>query len=148
MLPPMPLGEDSSLPLPASGNPRHSLVYCSITPTSVSIFTWLSSPYPWVFAPTYSIFLPVSPFFLLTRTPVKLYYGSLPRWCSDNLPNNSGDADLIPGSRRSPGVGHGNPLQYSCLGNLMVRAAWQAKVHGAEKCQTRVSTFVVHRIRQ
>ena len=35
-----------------------------------------------------------------------------------NLPANAGDirdADLIPGSGRSPGGGHGNPLQYSCL---------------------------------
>ena len=33
-----------------------------------------------------------------------------------NLPANAGDADLIPGSVRSPGEGNGNPLQYSCLG--------------------------------
>ena len=33
-------------------------------------------------------------------------------------------ADLIPGSGRSPGGGHGNPLQYSCLGNPMDRGAW------------------------
>ena len=34
-----------------------------------------------------------------------------------NLPANAGDAGLIPGSGRSPGGGHGNPLQYSCLEN-------------------------------
>ena len=33
-------------------------------------------------------------------------------------PANAGDAGSIPGSRRSPGGGHGNPLQYSCLENL------------------------------
>ena len=33
-----------------------------------------------------------------------------------NLPANAGDVDSIPGSGRSPGVGNGNPLQYSCLG--------------------------------
>ena len=33
-----------------------------------------------------------------------------------NLPDNAGDTGLIPGSRRSPGGGHGNPFQYSCLG--------------------------------
>ena len=35
-----------------------------------------------------------------------------------------------PGSGRSPGGGHGNPLQYSCLENLMDRGAWWATVHG------------------
>ena len=39
------------------------------------------------------------------------------------------DVDLIPGSGRSPGGGHGNPLQYSCLENLMDRGAWWATVH-------------------
>ena len=37
-----------------------------------------------------------------------------------NLPANAGDIrdmGLIPGSGRSPGGGHGNPLQYSCLEN-------------------------------
>ena len=38
---------------------------------------------------------------------------------------------LIPGLGRSPGEGHGNPLQYSCLENSMDRRAWQATVHGA-----------------
>ena len=32
---------------------------------------------------------------------------------------NAGDSGLIPGSGRTPGGGHGNPLQYSCLGNPM-----------------------------
>ena len=34
-----------------------------------------------------------------------------------NPPANAGDRNLIPGLGRSPGGGHGNPLQYSCLGN-------------------------------
>ena len=45
-----------------------------------------------------------------------------------NLPANegdSGDVDLIPGSRRSLGGGNGNPLQYLCLENSMDREAWQ-----------------------
>ena len=45
---------------------------------------------------------------------------------------------LIPGSGRSPGGGHGNPLQYSCLKNPMNRGAWQATVHGVVKGQTRL----------
>ena len=35
-----------------------------------------------------------------------------------NLPANAGDVGLIPGSGRSPGVGNGNPLQYSCRGEF------------------------------
>ena len=39
------------------------------------------------------------------------------------------DTGSIPGSGRSPGGGHGNPLQYSCLENSMDRGAWRAMVH-------------------
>ena len=53
-----------------------------------------------------------------------------------NPPANVGDirdVGSIPGSGSSPGGGHGNPLQYSCLENLMDRGAWRATVHrGAE----------------
>ena len=45
-----------------------------------------------------------------------------------NLPVNAGDSGLIPGLGRSPGEGHGNPLQYSCLENPMDRGAWRATV--------------------
>ena len=41
-----------------------------------------------------------------------------------NLPANAGDMGLIPGLGRSLGEGNGNPLQYSCLENLMDRGAW------------------------
>ena len=50
-----------------------------------------------------------------------------------NLPASAGgirDIGSIPGSGRSPGGGHGNPLQYSCLENPMDRGAWPATVHG------------------
>ena len=50
-----------------------------------------------------------------------------------NLPTNAGDASLIPGSGRSPGEGHGNPFQYSCLGNPMDRGGWRATAHGITK---------------
>ena len=50
-----------------------------------------------------------------------------------NLPPNAGDAGSIPGLGRSPGEENGNPLQYSCLGNLMGREAWQATVCGVVK---------------
>ena len=45
------------------------------------------------------------------------------------------DVGLIPGSRRFPGGGNGNPLQYSCLGNPVDREACQATVHGVTKSQ-------------
>ena len=47
------------------------------------------------------------------------------------------DMGLIPG--RSPGEGHGNPVQYSCLENSMDRGAWQAPVYGVAKSWTPVS---------
>ena len=53
---------------------------------------------------------------------------------------NAEDLGSIPGSRRSPGDGNGNPLQYSCLGNPMDRGAWQDTVHGIAKSQTQLST--------
>ena len=59
-----------------------------------------------------------------------------------NTPANStdtGDASLIPGSGRSPGIGNGNPLQYSCLENSKDRGAWWATVHAVAKSQTGLS---------
>ena len=50
-----------------------------------------------------------------------------------SLPANAGDVGLIPVSRRSPGVGNGNPLQYSCLENPMDRGAWRATIHRVAK---------------
>ena len=43
--------------------------------------------------------------------------------------------------RRSPGGGHGNSLQYSCLENPIDRGAWRAPVHGVAKSWTRLSDF-------
>ena len=56
-----------------------------------------------------------------------------------NMPANTGDirdVGLIPGSGRSPGGGHGNPLQYSCLENPKDRRAWWATVHGVTQSWT------------
>ena len=50
-----------------------------------------------------------------------------------NSPANVRDTDLIPGSERSPGEGHGSPLQYSCLVNSMDKGASWATVHGVPK---------------
>ena len=56
-----------------------------------------------------------------------------------NPPADAGDArdvGSILGSGRSPGGGHGNPLQYSCLENPKDRGAWQATVHRVAKSRT------------
>ena len=58
-----------------------------------------------------------------------------------DAPANAGDArdaGLIPGPRRSPRGGHGNPLQYSCLENPRGRRAWMATVHRLAKSRTRL----------
>ena len=63
-----------------------------------------------------------------------------------NLPASAGDARdaaSIPGWERSPGVGNGNPLQYSCLENSMDREAWLAAIHGASESWTRLSTHTI-----
>ena len=54
------------------------------------------------------------------------------------------DAGLIPGLGRSPGGGHGNPLQYSCLENPTDRGAWRATVHGVTLSQTRLKRLGTH----
>ena len=64
-----------------------------------------------------------------------------------NLPANAGDirdAGLIPGSGRSPGGGHGSPLQYSCLENTLDRGPWWAMVHRVTKNQTRLKQLSMH----
>ena len=54
---------------------------------------------------------------------------------------NVGDLGSIPGLGRSPGEENGNPLQYSCLENPMVRGAWWTTVHGVAKSQTQLSNY-------
>ena len=56
-----------------------------------------------------------------------------------NLSANAGDlrdTGSMPGSGRSPGGGHGNSFQYSCLENPTDRGAWQVTVHGVTKSRT------------
>ena len=53
--------------------------------------------------------------------------------------HSAGHLGLIPELGRSPGGGHGNPHQYSCLKNSMDRGAWRATVHDVTKSQTRLS---------
>ena len=74
-------------------------------------------------------------------------YG-LPLWLSGKETScnagDAGDSGSIPGSGRSPGRGHGNPLQYSCLGNPIDRGAWQATVHGVANSWTRLKRLSTH----
>ena len=55
---------------------------------------------------------------------------------------NAGDLGLITGLGRSPGGGHGNQLQCSCLENLMDRGDWWATVHRVTKNRTQLSNQV------
>ena len=55
-----------------------------------------------------------------------------------------GDLGSVPGLGRSPGGGHGNPLQYSRLENSMARRAWQVTVHGVTKRRIWLSGFHIH----
>ena len=62
-------------------------------------------------------------------------------------PANAGDitdAGSIPGSERSPGGGHHNPLQYSCLENPKDRGAWWATVHRIAKSWTQLKRLRLH----
>ena len=66
---------------------------------------------------------------------------SFPGGTSDKEPANAGDirdAVPIPGLGRSPGGGHGNLLQYSCLENPMDRGAWWPTIHRVTKSQTQL----------
>ena len=63
----------------------------------------------------------------------------LPQWGKETA-CSAGDQGSIPGLGRSPGGGHGNPLQHSCLGNPTNRGAWQATVHRVAKSQTHLNT--------
>ena len=65
----------------------------------------------------------------------------IPQWLSGKGSTcQREDVGSIPGSGRCPGEGHGNPLQYSCLGNPMNRGAWQAIVQGVTRVRHNLGT--------
>ena len=72
-----------------------------------------------------------------------MYKTWLPWWLSGKESTcnagDAGDSGSISGSKRSPGGGNGNPLQYSCLENPMDRGAWRVTVHGVAKSWTRLT---------
>ena len=75
-------------------------------------------------------------------------FAELPQWLSSKEFTCSvevaGDTGSIPGSGRSPGAGHGNPLQYSCLESPLNRGAWRATVHRATKSRTRLKRLQMY----
>ena len=84
---------------------------------------------------------------LLSRTYTNLL-GFLDGSAVKNLPANAGDArdtGSIPGLGKSPRVGNGNPLQYSCLEDFMDRGAWWATGHGVTESRTQLSTSLIVR---
>ena len=58
------------------------------------------------------------------------------------------DMGSIPGLERSPGGGHGNPLQYSCLENPMDRGTWWTTVHRAAKSRTLLKQLSTHTVKK
>ena len=91
------------------------------------------------------------PYFLLCLNPTEGSYSD--QWVSQvalvvkKTPVNAGDVrdtGLIPGSGRSPGGKHGNPLQYSYLENSMDRGDWRAIVHRVAKSQTQRQRLSMH----
>ena len=77
-------------------------------------------------------------------TPAFIFSSSMglpQRFSGKEFTCNAGDGvdtGSIPGWGRTPGGGHGNPLQYSCLGNPRDRGAWWATVHRVAKSRTRL----------
>ena len=68
------------------------------------------------------------------------------RWClsGEESACSAGDADLIPGSGKSPEVENGSQIQYSCLENPMDRGTWRATVLGDAKSQTQLKQLGMH----
>ena len=76
---------------------------------------------------------------------------ALPRWHSGKESacqwGRRKRREFNPWSGRSPGVGNGNPLQYSCLGNPIDRGAWRATVHKVAKSRIRLSDWAHSHVR-
>ena len=75
-------------------------------------------------------------YFNLLINQIRFLWASHMAQVVKNLPASEGDIrdmGYIPGWGRSPGGGHGNPLQYSCLQNPMDRGAWRTVVERVAK---------------
>ena len=71
--------------------------------------------------------------FLILVKSFDLIWSLSPALSSKESACNAGNTSLIPGWQRCPGKGHGNPLQYSYLKNIMDRGAWQAIAMGSQR---------------
>ena len=91
-----------------------------------------TTPEPDLLTDVPSLILASAPHYMASRAYRR---ASLVAQMVKNL-HKAGDPGSTPGSGRSPGGGHGNPLQYSCLENPMDRRAWRATVHRAVKSWT------------
>ena len=83
----------------------------------------------------------------LKRCTIKIMWTSQVALVVKYPPANAGDPGdtvFIHGSGRSPGGGHGSPLQYSCLENFMNKGAWQTRVHRVTQSQTRLKWLSTH----
>ena len=112
---------------------------------SLQIFSPLSTRSSLPHLPHILLFNAIQQLFLLRNSPhipwAKIsIYSDFPGG-SDGKESgcNARDPGSIPGSERSPGEGHSNSFQYSCLENPMDRGAWQAIVHRVAQCQTQLS---------
>ena len=115
------------------------LCHCSVTQLGPAQLCSVVRPYG----------LQRTPILLITSSPSKNFtpkpphneikssiYGFLVAQAVKNLLTMHENRAL---GQRSPGEGHGNPLQYSCLENSMDRRTWQATAHGVAKNQTQLS---------
>ena len=112
---------------------------------SATVFTVFPSICHKVMGPGAMIFA-LSNYLLGTGLSMEASYTTL---AVKNPPADGGDirdADSIPGSGRSPGGGHGNPLQYSYLENPMDHGAWWVTDHGVTKVDTIEATLHAHRL--
>ena len=73
----------------------------------------------------------------INMTPKLYTYGTVVNYPHASV-GDVRDTGSIPGLGRSPGVGHGNALQYSCLENPMDRGGWWAMVHSVSKSWTQL----------
>ena len=123
---------------PLSYCPRCHLQKC--LPISLPPLSALQVCFPplWPFLSSLSQALsPLLPLLVPLGWPPLLFWVGFPGGSDSNESAcNAGDPGSIPGSGRSPGGGHGNPLQYSCLENPMDRGAWWATVHGVANSRT------------
>ena len=91
--------------------------------------------------------LPSPSLWILCRNNTKLCdltTQSMSLGLSELVPLDTGDTSSISVSGRSPGGGHGNPLQYSCLENPMDRGAWWPTVHWVAKSWTQLKRLSTH----